>query len=628
MLIVSWNVAALSTTVQRIDKQYGDPLKRRKDPSAVIGVFFQRHKADICCFQETKMGLGLLESRNEPLQCAHVDGYESFWSCCVDSSKRGFNGVVTYCKKGTVLSADSRPLKDPTLDDQGRCVMTDHGSFVLFNVYVPAGGGQPLSYKMKFLHALRRAMRNQRQNYNKEVILVGDLNICHREEDMYWGSRCLAINDICRQVQDGLSSQSVPVPKWKLDVSKTWRKIEEILKTKQTTSVTTNNPRTKEQFEKYRMMVHMDGKKILLGNHEEKSEYCESNFNFDPCYYKCSETGDQILSREKNIIAVTTVAELMGKLGKIEWDQNLQRSISSTDGVTNRVAPPRRWLDQTIGDDKMVDCFRHYYPNAKGRFTCWDQFKNRRYDNQGGRIDYTLIDKSLVGYLQKGEINSLRCGGCGDRHDSNSEVAALCAATANGRFQPVSFQGGGIVEASQKALDSQFGTPHTGHIYTPPSFSDHIGISVLLDDSLCSYSLGLSEQDKSTRSAQPHKKVRPINSYFSAVSSSKHNADKRQETKTTKGVSQSAVTKRKVQLSNVEKSTKVSYSNKKVRGINSFFSSDTSFRQSGTKRHETKATKLVSQNETVKKKGPIDSFLKSTAEVSSKDNSDKKSPRE
>lgn len=133
----------------------------------------------------------------------------------------------------------------------------------------------------------------------------------------------------------------------------------------------------------------------------------------------------------------------------------------------------------------------------------------------------------------------------------------------------------------------------------------------------------MSEQDKSTRSAQPHKKVRPINSYFSAVSSSKHSADKRQETETTKGISQTAVTKRKVQLSKLEKSTKVSYSNKKGRGMNSFFSSATSFRESGRKRHETKATKCVSQNAPLKKKGPIDGFLKSTAEKSSKDNSEK-----
>ena len=623
MLIVSWNVAALSTTVQRIDKYYGDSSKRRKDPSAVIGDWLKRHNADICCIQETKMGLSLLESRNEPLRCAHVDGYESFWSCCVDSSKRGFNGVATYCKKGTTLSADSRPLKDPVLDDQGRCVMTDHGRFVLFNVYVPAGGGQPLSYKMKFLTALRRAMRNQRENHNKEVILVGDYNIAHTKKDVFWGSRCLAIEEICREVQDAPSPHSLP--KWKLDVSKTWPKIEEILKTKQTISVTTTNPLTKGQFEKFRMAVQLDGKRIYLGNHEEKSEYCESSFDFTPCYYECSETGDQILSREENIVAVTTVAELIEKIGNISWDLDQQKSISSTDGMASRASPPRKWLDQIIEEDEMVDCFRHYYPNAQGRFTCWDQSKNKRYENRGGRIDYTLIDKSLLGHLQQGEVSSLRCGGCDGRYcqDSNSEAASLCAATANGRFQPISFQGGGIIEASQKALDSQFGTSATTHIYTPPSFSDHIAVSVLLDDSVCSYSLELSEQDKPTRAAQPHKKVRNINTYFSAAgstSSKQKSLGKQPGTKTTTNVPQTSVTKRKGQLSSKQEavSTKVSQPNKKARPINAFFSTDNSSDKSKNKRQETKTTKFVPQKAAAKKRGPMHAFLKSSRDDSKK----------
>ena len=274
MLILSWNVAGFSTTVKKIDQQYGDQFKRRNDPSAVIGDFLQRHKADIVCIQEAKISKGLLESRSEPLRCAHLAGYESFWSCCIDSSKRGFNGVVTYCKTGTVISADSRPLNSPDLDDQGRCVMTDHGRFVVFNVYVPAGGGQPLSYKMKFLNNLRLAMRNQRENHNKEVILVGDLNLTHTEKDVFWGSRKLAINEICRQVQDALPSQqlssettpsTLPLPKWKHDLAKTWPKIEEILKFKKVLMVPTTNPRTNKKFEKYRMMVQVDGKQILLG---------------------------------------------------------------------------------------------------------------------------------------------------------------------------------------------------------------------------------------------------------------------------------------------------------------------------------------------------------------------------
>jgi exodeoxyribonuclease III len=221
MLILSWNVAGLSTTVEKIDKHYGEKTKRRNDPSAVICDYFQRHNADIVCIQEAKIPKGSLESRGEPLRCAHVPGYESFWSCCIDASKRGFNGVVTYCKKGTVLLADSRPLKNPDLDDQGRCVMTDHGTFVLFNVYVPCGGGQPLSYKMKFLHGLRQAMKNQRENHGKKVVLVGDLNITHTKKDIFWGCRKLAIDQIYREVQ-GISEtrQNVTVPKWKQDLAR------------------------------------------------------------------------------------------------------------------------------------------------------------------------------------------------------------------------------------------------------------------------------------------------------------------------------------------------------------------------------------------------------------------------
>jgi exonuclease III len=38
------------------------------------------------------------------------------------------------------------------LDGEGRCVCTDHGAFVVFNVYVPnAGNGSRLPYKQRWL---------------------------------------------------------------------------------------------------------------------------------------------------------------------------------------------------------------------------------------------------------------------------------------------------------------------------------------------------------------------------------------------------------------------------------------------------------------------------------------------
>lgn len=150
---------------------------------------------------------------------------------------------------------------------------------------------------------------------------------------------------------------------------------------------------------------------------------------------------------------------------------------------------------------------------AECRFTCWNQFTNRRYENEGARIDYILVDACLLQHVQKGDVPALRCGS--STKDPLGENAALCAATANGAFKPVSFEGEGIVTPSQDALDTQFGTPHTGIVYTPPSFSDHVGVSLLMDDACCPHDLILNEQDSVTRKAQPHKAQTSIASFFS-----------------------------------------------------------------------------------------------------------------
>lgn len=137
---------------------------------------------------------------------------------------------------------------------------------------------------------------------------------------------------------------------------------------------------------------------------------------------------------------------------------------------------------------------------------------NRRYENEGARIDYVLVDSCLLQHVQKGDVPTLRCGSSNE--DPLGENAALCAATANGAFKPVSFEGEGIVAPSQDALDTQFGTPHTGIVYTPPSFSDHVGVSLLVDDACCPRDLTLNEHDSATRKAQPHKAQTSIASFF------------------------------------------------------------------------------------------------------------------
>lgn len=230
----------------------------------------------------------------------------------------------------------------------------------------------------------------------------------------------------------------------------------------------------------------------------------------------------------------------MAKLAGIRWDDETRRLIGNEAGAS-RVSPTRKWLRTMIDDEGMVDAFRYFYPLAQGRYTCWHQFTNRRYANEGARIDYTLVDRSLVTHVLRGDVESLRV--CSDRDDSNSEAAALAVATANNGFQPVSFQGGGIAEASQSTLDSQFGTPHTGMIYTPPSFSDHIAVSLLLSDDCRSPDLVLNESDAATRKAQPHKTQKSIKSFFGSASSKTTNTEP--STLSAKGTGQQNAQKRK-----------------------------------------------------------------------------------
>ncbi len=118
------------------------------------------------------------------------------------------------------------------------------------------------------------------------------------------------------------------------------------------------------------------------------------------------------------------------------------------------------------------------------------------------------------------EVKSLRCGTEQHIHPLGTE-AALSAATANGLFEPGSFAGGGIAVATKRALDTQFGEAHTGMIYTPPSYSDHIAVSLHMKESFREL-IGTLDllNDASTRNAQPHKKQRSISSFFAATSSS------------------------------------------------------------------------------------------------------------
>ncbi|GJN34479.1 hypothetical protein PR202_gb23142 [Eleusine coracana subsp. coracana] len=193
--------------------------------------------ADIICFQETKLSRQDLSG-----DVIMAEGYEAFISCNRSSKGRGaYSGVATFCRVSSVFSSqevalpiaaeegftglqdyarDSKTIGDFVLatpveeeglgeitrenllrlDNEGRCIITDHGHFVLFNLYGPAveeDDKERVRFKLLFYKILQRRWEHL-LSLGKRVFVVGDLNIAPASID-----RCDAPPGFEKQMWNG-----------------------------------------------------------------------------------------------------------------------------------------------------------------------------------------------------------------------------------------------------------------------------------------------------------------------------------------------------------------------------------------------------------------------------------------
>lgn len=179
MRLLTWNINALAGSVRNFELKHGS-----------FRGFLDTYNIDILSVQEHKLQeQGSTQKSGLTKELACVDGYESFWA--FSEKKKGYSGVATWCK----LSYSARTAEVDCLgtdnDDfwgEGRVVVTDHGHFVLINVYVPNAGGKParprLATKLDFLRLLK-AKADALQEEGREVIIVGDLNVAATQKDCH-----------------------------------------------------------------------------------------------------------------------------------------------------------------------------------------------------------------------------------------------------------------------------------------------------------------------------------------------------------------------------------------------------------------------------------------------------------
>eukprot|EP01083_Nonionella_stella_P012269 34804_1 len=196
MKIVSWNVNGLRSVLG-----YAPWCHEKKDRLHRMLDYFE---SDILCFQETKITRDKLST-----EIASIDGYISFYSFC--NTRNGYSGVSTYIRESQtylqpikaqdgftgilksndlsrsnlitpneLLSALKQSFTESrlkALDNEGRCLITQHQHFLLFNIYFPNGNGSEdrLKFKSDYHECIKIVIRyfiTHKQN----VIVVGDFN--------------------------------------------------------------------------------------------------------------------------------------------------------------------------------------------------------------------------------------------------------------------------------------------------------------------------------------------------------------------------------------------------------------------------------------------------------------------
>ncbi|KAG6554008.1 hypothetical protein Mapa_004925 [Marchantia paleacea] len=192
-------------------------LRARLAQYRSLSLLLESLNSDIICFQETKV------SRQElTADIAIAEGYESFFAFtrAVKNGRIAYSGVATFCRIGKTSSNTSPILPVAAdegftgllhfsrtdeigcgkgrvgcyeevfqtelssqellrLDSEGRCLVTDHGSFVLFNIYAPRveiGDKDRQQFKNNFFHALQRRWEGLLSK-GRRVIAVGDFNV-------------------------------------------------------------------------------------------------------------------------------------------------------------------------------------------------------------------------------------------------------------------------------------------------------------------------------------------------------------------------------------------------------------------------------------------------------------------
>ena len=130
---------------------------------------------DIVCLQETKAQVDQL---TDPI--FHPENFHCYY---FDAERKGYAGTALYCRAKPLKI--TKGLGFEIADSEGRYLQADFNGFSVASLYLPSGsaGEERQARKLAFMGQFMQHMKMLR-NDDREYIICGDWNICHKEIDL------------------------------------------------------------------------------------------------------------------------------------------------------------------------------------------------------------------------------------------------------------------------------------------------------------------------------------------------------------------------------------------------------------------------------------------------------------
>ena len=196
--ILSWNVNGVRSnilTVEPYKTSKKNPKPLNIEPESNFGKMIDKYKPDIVCLQETKCGQDIFDVINSSMLTEDSSPYfkYTFNNSSVSTQKArgsGYSGTAIWSKIPFISSSNVFHEKvyeniSNVICEEGRLITCEFEDFYLINVYTPNSGSNEEFRTTIWDLQMQEHIKLLKEK--KEVILVGDMNVCHKPIDIFSG---------------------------------------------------------------------------------------------------------------------------------------------------------------------------------------------------------------------------------------------------------------------------------------------------------------------------------------------------------------------------------------------------------------------------------------------------------